>query len=248
MTALITPQWPLPTGVRACSSLRTGGVSQPPFDSLNLGLHTGDSPEDVARNRAILAEAAGFPDTPLWLNQVHGTDVAILDDNTPRGPQADAVYTRTPGKVCAIMTADCLPVLFCSRDGREVAGAHAGWRSLCGGVLENTVSCFTAAPSDIIAWLGPAIGPQKFEVGAEVREAFMAHAAEAASAFIPHGDKYLADIYQLARQRLAAAGVTAVSGGTECTVTDSARFFSYRRDARTGRMASFIWITPPQKS
>ena len=128
MTALITPEWPLPAGVSACSSLRTGGVSQPPFDSLNLGLHTGDDPEDVARNRAILAEAAGFPGTPLWLNQVHGTDVAILDDNTPRGPQADAVYTRTPGKVCAIMTADCLPVLFCSRDGREVAGAHAGCR------------------------------------------------------------------------------------------------------------------------
>lgn len=248
MTALITPEWPVPAQVTACSTLRRGGVSQPPFDSLNLGLHVGDSPSDVARNRAILATSAGFPDRPFWLNQVHGTTVAVLDNTTPPGPEADAVYTCTPGKVCAIMTADCLPVLFCTRDGREVAGAHAGWRGLCAGVLESTLACFSAAPPEIMAWLGPAIGPQQFEVGAEVREAFVSHSQQAASAFIARGDKYLADIYGLARQRLEQQGVTAIYGGTECTVSEPARFFSYRRDVRTGRMASFIWITPPHQS
>ncbi|EKK4082990.1 polyphenol oxidase [Cronobacter dublinensis] len=239
---LITPQWPLPPGVAACSSTRHGGVSLPPYDALNLGAHCGDNPEHVEENRRRFYQAANFPGAPVWLEQVHGKEVLHLTGGPYASKRADASYTRKRGTVCAVMTADCLPVLFCDTAGREVAAAHAGWRGLCEGVLEETVSCFEAAPATIQAWLGPAIGPQAFEVGPEVRDAFIAKDAAAAEAFRPHGEKYLADIYLLARQRLASMGVTAVYGAERCTHSESHDFFSYRRDGTTGRMASFIWL------
>ncbi|MGR4051148.1 purine nucleoside phosphorylase YfiH [Kosakonia cowanii] len=242
MTKLIVPDWPLPKGVAACSSTRIGGVSQPPYDALNLGAHCGDNSEHVEENRARLFAAAGLPSKPVWLEQVHGTAVLKLDGGPYASKRADASYSNTPGTVCAVMTADCLPVLFCNRDGSEVAAAHAGWRGLCAGVLEETIACFADKPGNVLAWLGPAIGPEAFEVGPEVREAFMAHDAAAESAFRPQGEKYFADIYQLARQRLASVGVEHIYGGEHCTFSQQSDFFSYRRDKTTGRMASFIWL------
>ena len=209
---------------------------------MNLGAHCGDNSEHVEENRARLFAAAGLPSKPVWLEQVHGTAVLKLDGEPYASKRADASYSNTPGTVCAAMTADCLPVLFCNRDGSEVAAAHAGWRGLCGGVLEETVACFADKPENLLAWLGPAIGPEAFEVGPEVREAFMAHDAEAERAFRPQGEKYFADIYQLARQRLASVGVEHIYGGEHCTFSQQSDFFSYRRDKTTGRMASFIWL------
>ena len=242
MSKLIVPQWPIPQGVAACSSTRIGGVSLSPYDSLNLGAHCGDNPEHVEENRKRLFAAGNLPSKPVWLEQVHGKDVLKLSGGPYLSKRADASYSNTPGTVCAVMTADCLPVLFCNRAGTEVAAAHAGWRGLCEGVLEETVACFGDKPENIIAWLGPAIGPDAFEVGAEVREAFMAKDLQADIAFVPRGEKYLADIYQLARQRLANVGVGNVYGGDHCTFSESETFFSYRRDNTTGRMASFIWL------
>ncbi len=242
MDSLILPDWPLPAGVKACSTTRHGGVSLSPYDSLNLGTHVGDEERSVADNRQRLVVGAGLPQMPVWLEQVHGTRVVRLDGQTPADLQADAVYSNIPGQVCAVMTADCLPVLFCSQAGDEVAAAHAGWRGLCNGVLEQTLAAFTAEPGSISAWLGPAIGPQQFEVGPEVRAAFIAVDAAAATAFIPQGDKFLADIYLLARQRLQRAGVHAIYGGDRCTVSEISHFFSYRRDGITGRLASLIWV------
>ncbi len=238
---LIIPQWPAPETVGACSTTRSGGVSQAPWDSLNLGAHVGDAISAVQANRQRLLEQASLPAMPLWLEQVHGNQVLVMDGQQPDFLQADAVYTRQRGVVCAIMTADCLPVLFCSRDGKEVAAAHAGWRGLCGGVLEATLAHFTAPAEDILAWFGPAIGPRAFEVGAEVRAVFMAQGAQAASAFRPAGEKYYADIWQLATQRLQWLGVRDISGGDRCTLTEAGQFFSYRREGVTGRMASLIW-------
>lgn len=242
MKNLIIPQWPLPQGVAACSSTRRGGVSLSPYDSLNLGAHCGDDPEHVAENRRLFYAAGGLPVQPTWLEQVHGTTVLKLEDEPYLSKRADASYSNAPGKVCAVMTADCLPVLFCNKAGTEVAAAHAGWRGLCAGVLEETVACFQDFPANIIAWLGPAIGPAAFEVGPEVRESFINEDKKAASAFRASGEKYYADIYQLARQRLENIGVTQVYGGERCTWTESDDFFSYRREGVTGRMASFIWL------
>lgn len=237
-------EWPAPTNVRTASTLRTGGVSAVPFDSLNLGAHVGDAPESVRANRQRLAQALQLPNAPCWLNQVHGTRVVEAGTwVTP--PQADACIARSAGQVCVVMTADCLPVLICSRDGDRVAAAHAGWRGLAGGILESTVSSLGLPGSQLMAWLGPAIGPQVFEVGDEVRIAFMAKEAAAAQAFKPsyRAGHWLADLYLLARQELARLGVQAVYGGGLCTYSDEARFFSYRRESRTGRMASLIWLT-----
>ncbi|MBE9610350.1 peptidoglycan editing factor PgeF [Chitinilyticum piscinae] len=239
---LILPDWPAPANVHALQTTRSGGNSLPPYASLNLGDHVGDDPATVAANRAILnGMVAG---TPRWLNQIHGTTVVDAAGIEPK-PNADASYSHTPNAVCVVMTADCLPVLFCDRAGTVVAAAHAGWRGLCNGVLEATLAAMQTEPAEIMAWLGPAIGPDAFEVGSEVREAFIAHDANAAAAFKPGAadGKWLADIYLLARQRLNAAGVTAIYGGDLCTVSDSARFFSYRREQTTGRMASLIWLT-----
>ncbi|MDF7680171.1 purine nucleoside phosphorylase YfiH [Enterobacteriaceae bacterium ESL0689] len=242
MTELIIPQWPIPQGVAACSSTRMGGVSLPPYDSLNLGAHCGDDLLYVVENRRRIVATGGLPSDPIWLEQIHGTTVLQLDGDPDQSQRADASYCRIPGRVCAVMTADCLPVLFCNRAGTEVAAAHAGWRGLCDGVLEETIACFADKPENILAWLGPAIGAHAFEVGAEVREAFVGKDRQAASAFRPTADKYFADIYQLARQRLNNAGITHIFGGDRCTFSEKEHFFSYRRDKITGRMASFIWL------
>ena len=241
-TQLILPDWPMPAGVKACSTTRHGGISESPYDSLNLGTHVGDVATCVATNRWRLVEQAGLPQMPVWLEQVHGTRVLHLDGKVVADVQADAVYSRVAGQVCAVMTADCLPVLFCSLAGDEVAAAHAGWRGLCAGVLEQTLAQFNAAPASIIAWLGPAIGPQQFEVGEEVKQAFISIDPVSASAFVPSGTKYLADIYLLAHLRLQAAGIHAIYGGDRCTVSEKQQFFSYRRDGITGRMASLDWL------
>lgn len=242
MTKLIVPEWAIPEGVAACSSTRVGGVSEGAWNSLNLGAHCGDNPEHVDENRQRVFAAGNFPSHPVWLEQVHGKEVLKLTGGPYASKRADASYSNTPGTVCAVMTADCLPVLFCNRAGTEVAAAHAGWRGLCEGVLEETVACFADRPENILAWLGPAIGPQAFEVGPEVREAFIAKDAQAESAFHATGEKYLADIYTLARQRLMKVGIRQIAGGDRCTVTEKDDFFSWRRDKTTGRMASFIWL------
>ncbi|UZE17152.1 peptidoglycan editing factor PgeF [Pseudomonas sp. B21-054] len=239
MSDWLIPDWPAPARVKACVTTREGGVSLSPFDSLNLGDHVGDDPSAVAENRRRLTEH--FAITPAWLQQVHG--IAVVEADPTQVATADASWTTTPGIACAAMTADCLPVLFCNRAGTRVAAAHAGWRGLANGVLEATLDSLEDPADEILAWLGPAIGPQAFEVGPEVREAFIAQLPQAAQAFVPsrNAGKFLADIYALARLRLAARGVTTVYGGGLCTVTDP-RFFSYRRAARTGRFASLIWI------
>lgn len=237
----ITPDWPAPSNVRALSTTREGGVSEGPFCSLNLGAHVGDDPTRVQLNRAALA--VHLPAEPLWLEQVHGIVVAE-SGRDDCGVRADASVARQPGGVCAVMTADCLPVLFCDDAGTVVAAAHAGWRGLEAGVLESTVRSMGVPASSVVAWLGPAIGPERFEVGTEVRELFMQRGKLAEAAFKPAGrpDKWHADLYLLARQRLNGIGVERVSGGGLCTFSDSGRFFSYRRDKTTGRMASAVWL------
>ncbi|QXI11142.1 peptidoglycan editing factor PgeF [Pseudomonas zeae] len=236
----LTPDWPAPASVKACVSTREGGVSEAPFDSLNLGDHVDDRPEAVAENRRRLTDH--FSIQPAWLQQVHGIAVAHADPGIVA--TADASWTATPGIACAAMTADCLPALFCDRAGTRVAAAHAGWRGLAAGVLEATLDSLDVPAEEVLVWLGPAIGPKAFEVGPEVREVFINQLPEAAQAFVPsdNAGKFMADIYLLARLRLAERGVTAVYGGGFCTVTDP-RFFSYRRASRTGRFASLIWLT-----
>lgn len=241
VTDLLIPDWPAPVGIKACVTTRSGGVSIAPFDSFNMGDHVGDDPAAVAHNRGLLTSSLGVQ--PAWLKQVHGTDVVqALPDQVL---QADASWSRTPGVACTIMTADCLPALFCNRNGTQVAAAHAGWRGLAAGVLEAAVDSFSDNPDQILVWLGPAIGPQAFEVGPEVRDAFVSTHPETDQAFVPSANpgKFMADIYGLARLRLAAHGVTAVYGGGYSTYNDE-RFFSYRRGARTGRFASLVWIDP----
>lgn len=239
----IIPGWPAPANVRAVFTTRHGGVSEAPFDSFNLGDHVGDNPYAVARNRMMVGDALQLPSEPLWLKQVHGTDVCGMDVGTCY-PTGDASTAFRKGQVCVVMTADCLPVLFCDKAGTRVAAAHAGWRGLEAGVLEHTIGFLQCAPAELLAWLGPAIGPEAFEVGAEVRAAFMQHDPAAEAAFKPSANagKWIADIYALARQRLNAAGVTAIFGGEFCTYADAGRFFSYRRDGQTGRMAALVWM------
>lgn len=246
----LLPDWPAPANVRALSTSR-GLAQQPPFGGsagvyagLNLGTHVGDKAEVVASNRQLLQQYCGLKRNPAWLNQVHGTRVLDLDSWQGELVDADASVTTTEGVAAVVMTADCLPVLFCDKAGNKVAAAHAGWRGLCDGVLEVTLKHFSE-PSAVLVWLGPAIGPLNFEVGSEVRAAFIAHSAQATEAFTPSSNagKHLADIYLLARQRLEAAGVTAIYGGDYCTVADPQRFFSYRRDGQTGRQASLIWLS-----
>ena len=317
---LIFPDWPAPAGVRAAFTLRTGGVSAAPYDSLNMGAAIGDSPEAVAENRRRVSEALRLPGAPAWLEQVHGTHVVALDGGgtgvsggddaglagaaglgaagastrlggapafavagavprgdasvaaaagvVPRGdasviavagavpkadasvvggagavPKGDASVAWGPGRVCAIRVADCMPVLFAARDGSAVGAAHAGWRGLAGGVLEATVERLGVPASQLIAWMGPAIGQANFEVGDDVRTAFTAPDSDAASAFVPNArGRWQCDLYALARRRLVAMGVAGVYGGGWCTFADSERFFSFRRNAQTGRMAALIWI------
>lgn len=237
---LLVPDWPAPARVRSLQTLRGAGCSLAPWDSFNLGDHVGDDPAHVAANRAALRKH--LPAEPAWLKQVHGV-ATVNPKNGPKLKEADAAFTRDSGVVCAVMTADCLPVLFCDRVGTVVAAAHAGWRGLAAGVLEETMAQMAVPAGELLTWLGPAIGPSAFEVRDEVRAAFVARDAQAAEAFVAHGSgKWLADIYRLARQRLTAAGVSSISGGDRCTFSESADFFSYRRDGVTGRMACLIWL------
>jgi len=287
---MITPDWPAPPGVRAAFTLRTGGVSVAPYDSLNLGARIGDSPEAVVENRRRVREKLRLPTEPVWLEQVHGTvvvqlgaaaartrplaDVARAATNTDFGgavdvtvharavadvalaggaegtaslPTGDAAVACGAGHVCAIRVADCMPVLFAARDGSAVAAAHAGWRGLAAGVLEATVRRLAVPPSQLIAWMGPAIGSAHFEVGDEVRAAFTATDAGAASAFVANErGRWQCDLYALARRRLTAIAVSGIYGGGWCTFADSERFFSYRRNSQCGRMAALIWIESEQ--
>jgi YfiH family protein len=244
MIEYLVPDWPAPPVVRAAITTRPGGVSRAPWDSLNLADHVGDDAACVAENRRRLRRALGLPAEPFWLHQVHGCDVADADAAAGDSPcEADAAVATRPGRVCAVLTADCLPVLFCSRQGDWVAAAHAGWRGLAAGVLERAVARAPVAAADVLAWLGPAIGPAAFEVGAEVRAAFLAEDAGVAGCFAPSpAGRWLADLYGLARRRLERSGVGWVGGGSLCTFTDAGRFFSFRRDGTTGRMASLIWL------
>lgn len=240
----ISPNWPAPTNVKALQTTRLGGVSAAPFASLNLGAHVNDNPISVAKNRQLLSSY--LPSEPVWVNQVHGVEVIDAAQSTCL-QNADASFTTKPNVVCVTMTADCLPVLLCDKAGSVVAAVHAGWRGLCDGVLEAAVSNMPVQASEILAWLGPAIGPDAFEVGGEVRAQFIAKDAQAENAFKAQGNKWLGDIYQIARQRLNQLGVTKIYGGSVnenfCTYTDATRFYSFRRDNVTGRMASLIWLT-----
>jgi len=241
----LVPEWPAPAHVHAFVTTREGGVSASEYASMNLGQSSGDDPGSVARNRAIVR--ALLPSDPAWLAQVHGRDVADLDlAGGDERPRADAAVTSTSGRVAVVLTADCMPLFLTDRAGRRVAVAHAGWRGLAAGVVENTVATLRAPANEVIAWMGPAIGPDAFEVGPEVREAFVAVDPAAAAAFRPgKPGRLMADLYTLARQRLARAGVREVHGGGFCTFHDPARFFSYRRVQKSGRMGAFIWIMAP---
>jgi YfiH family protein len=242
----IAPDWPAPAAVRAACSTRQGGVSRGPWATLNLGRSGGDESAAVDENRRRVVAALGLPGEPCWLRQVHGTRVVCMPESAADADaEADASYTTPRGLVCAVQAADCLPVLFCDEQATVVAAAHAGWRGLCGGVLEATVAALPVPPARLLAWLGPALGPEAFEVGGEVRERFLAADAGAAVAFRPSdrpGHHY-ADLFALARQRLAHAGVARVYGGAISTHADPQRFFSYRRDGVTGRMAALIWLS-----
>ena len=241
----IYPDWSVPKAVHACVTTRIGGVSQSPFDSMNLATHVGDSIEAVRQNRKLLRDRLKLPEEPRWLDQVHGVDVA--DSHSINGCQADAFYTDQKKIVCAVLTADCLPVFISTSAGDQVAVAHAGWKGLVNGVIEKTVKKFQSLPEDMHVWLGPAIGPEQFEVGDDVFKAFMAASVDdeqaTRQAFVESGQqKWLADIYALARCRLQRLGIFNVTGGDYCTVTDQQMFYSYRRNGKTGRMASLIWI------
>jgi polyphenol oxidase len=238
----IVPDWPAPATVHALITTRAGGSSRGPYESLNLGTRVNDSPDAVVANRAKLRSL--LPAEPAWLSQVHGTRVVEADAVT-MPPEADASFTRSPGTVCTVLVADCLPVLLADRHGSVVAAAHAGWRGLAAGVLESTISAMTCPPDQLIAYLGPAIGAGAFEVGEDVYQAFLSHDSLARQAFRPHAPgKWLADLFLLARQRLAASGVSEVYGGGLCTFSHPQRFFSHRRDRVTGRMAALIWLAP----
>ena len=246
---MIRADWPAPPNVHAFTTTRDGpGVSLPPFDTFNLGLRSGDEVARARANRAALRTHAGLPADPVWLHQVHGTHVARVDRAVQPGdaePEADASTTSTPGVVLAILTADCMPVVFCDRAGTEVAAAHAGWRGLAGSMLEATITAMHGAPGELLAWLGPAAGPASYEVGAEVFEAFVGGDPGAAEAFAPtRPGHWHVDLYSLARRRLRAAGVHAIHGGGFDTIADRARFYSHRRDQRTGRMATLAWLAP----
>ena len=242
--SVLPANWPAPAGVHALTTLRgPAGESPPPFDHFDMGLRNGDDPAVVQRNRALLATGLGLPSAPRWLRQVHGTTVAVEPGDDE--PEADAAVTRAPGTVLAILTADCLPVVLAARDGGEVAAAHAGWRGLAAGVLEATIAAMQAPADGIVAWLGPAAGPDAYEVGQDVFDAFTTRDPGAGDAFVAtRPGHWRVDLYALARRRLASAGVRDVHGGGLCTISDPARFFSHRRDQRGGRMATLAWMEP----
>ncbi len=238
---LVTPGWTVPARVRAVVTTRVGGISAEPYASFNLAIHVGDDAAAVRENRRRLHHALALPAEPAWLEQVHGTGVAVLP-GAAQSP-ADAAVTFSRGQVCAVLVADCLPVFLAARAGDRVGIAHAGWRGLAAGVVEAAIAALDCEPDGLVAWLGPSIGPRAFEVGAEVRDAFLARDTGAAAAFqAGRPGRWLADLPALARRRLAAAGVTEVGGGDLCTHADAARFYSFRRDGATGRMAALAWL------
>jgi YfiH family protein len=238
----LVPDWPAPARVRAFVTTRAGGVSRGEYFSMNLGNRSGDEPADVERNRLIVR--AHLPAQPRWMAQVHGADVADLDRlGDDDVPTADAATTGLPGRVGVVLTADCMPLFLCDEGAQRVGVAHAGWRGMAAGVIEKTVEALHADPARVMAWMGPTIGPSAFEVGAEVRAAFLAADADASAAFTQHKpDKYMADLYALARLRLRRAGVRRIHGGGFCTHGEADRFFSYRRAQESGRMGAFIWM------
>jgi YfiH family protein len=241
----LIPNWDAPENIKAVMTSRQGGVSNPPFDSMNLADHVDDDLQMVAKNRASLKQKLSLPNDPFWLTQVHGVTIANADQQYKGKVKADASVAYKAGSVCAVMTADCLPVLFCNQQGTAIAAAHAGWRGLHTGILEQTVKSLNCPAKEVMAWFGAAIGAKHFEVGNEVREAFVSVQAEANNAFISSANtgKWLADIYLLARLRLQAIGVNKITGGEYCSYQDKKRFYSYRREIKTGRMASLIWMS-----
>lgn len=237
----IKPYWPAPPTIKAYTTTRVGGASLAPFASFNLANHVGDDPQRIAQNRILLNEMLQLPTEPVWLNQVHGTTV-IQADTASTLLTADASYTHEPNIICAVLTADCLPILICDRNATTVAAIHAGWRGLAAGVIEHTIATLDIKQNELTAWLGPAIGPQVYEVGEEVRQQFIDYHPAAEIAFQPNAnERWLANIYLLAKQRLTQCGIMAIYGGDYCTYTNETLFFSYRRDGQTGRMASLIW-------
>ncbi|HZF26273.1 MAG TPA: peptidoglycan editing factor PgeF [Steroidobacteraceae bacterium] len=239
----IVPEWPVSPRVHAVSTLRRGGVSVAPYDTFNLGADVGDEVDAVAENRRRLGEQLGLDGEPCWLKQVHGANVVRAGEVTGERPQADAAIAAASDQICAILTADCMPVLLARTDGTRVAAAHAGWRGLASGVLESTIAALETPPRELAAWLGPAIGPDHFEVGSEVRAAFLRIDPAAVTAFRANArGRWMCDLYRLAHQHLNRAGVDAIFGGGRCTFAEATEFFSYRRDGRCGRMASLIWI------
>ncbi len=240
---VISPDWPAPTGVKAVTTERGGGVSRGPYASLNLGTQAGDDPDSVAANRRILAAELELPAQPSWLEQVHGTTVVDLDTESPGA--ADGAVTSSAERVCAVLSADCLPVLFASSAAVRIGVAHAGWRGLASGVLPAVVAAMGGDPGDLLAWIGPAIDSAAYEVGADVRAVFVAADSGADACFTPNGrGRWQADLYGLARRSLEAAGVSAIYGGNFCTYSETERFYSHRREAPCGRMATLIWLSP----
>ncbi|MFV1996873.1 MAG: peptidoglycan editing factor PgeF [Acidiferrobacterales bacterium] len=238
----VYPDWPAPATVRALTSTREGGVSLPPYASFNLARHVGDDPRHVDQNRSLLLQQLDLPGEPRWLEQVHGTALLNLDQNGTRN-EADGSFSRLANRVCAVMTADCMPVLMCSSAGDRVAALHAGWRGLAAGILRKGVAAMAVEESQLLVWLGPAIGSKNFEVGEEVYRAFITQFSGAEKAFESAGaGHWYADLYLLARMQLRSLGVDQVFGGEFCTYTDTQRFYSYRRNGATGRMASLIWL------
>ena len=241
MIETLKPDWPAPPGIQACCTTRRGGVSQAPFDSLNLGLHVGDNAEDVARNRDRLRDALQLPGEPSWINQTHSTRVITLEQDD--GRDADAAITREPGRIAVVMTADCLPILLCNRQGSEVAAIHAGWRGLQAGVLQGTISTMQSPPRQLMAWIGPGISQGCFEVGEEVYAAFVDADAAATSWFLANRPgHWLCDLAGLAESVLRQQGVADVLRSPHCSYRDAEMFYSYRREPVSGRMASLIWI------
>lgn len=237
----LIPDWPCPSNVACCSSLRFGGHSNGDFDSFNLGMHVGDDPLVVSQNRQQLIHDQQLTQPPAWLNQRHSHRVTNLDRNT-HDPNADASFTTTPERTCVVMTADCLPILICHRSGTEVAAIHAGWRGLLSGIISNTVNAMHSPPSELMAWLGPAIGPEAFALNTDIKQQFCSLSPNNKQAFKQVNDALLCNIYSLARNELRAKGIKAIFGGDYCTFSQTDHFFSYRRQNRTGRMATMITI------
>ncbi|MCI0401847.1 MAG: peptidoglycan editing factor PgeF [Gammaproteobacteria bacterium] len=238
----IEADWPAPSWIHAVTTTRDGGVSAPPFAGLNLAEEVGDRPEAVAYNRSLLKDCLRLPSEPNWLKQQHGTRVIEIPD-AGKNREVDGACTEQDGVICAVLTADCLPLLLCDRQGTRVAAVHAGWRGLSAGVIEAALALLQRPANEVLAWLGPAIGPQKYEVGPEVRDAFLESTNSASKAFASHSPgHWLADLYGLARGQLRERGITKIYGGNYCTFSDPDNFFSHRRDGATGRMATLIWI------